>query len=411
MLFEVPPPQYYSVAALTQLVNQLVKGVGKVFVEGEVSSFSSSRSRHWYFDIKDDAQPVSLSCCMFYNKHRDLDWKPVVGNKLQLEGHLNVYQGKVSFIITEMTLVGEGNHELRLQELRKKLQQEGLFDLTKKRPLPKYPKTVGIATSITSEALKDILMRLQDRMAGLTVYLADCSTEGEKAASSIVSALQLLQEHGKSEVLIVGRGGGSKDSLRAFDQEDLVRAIASSSIPIVCAVGHEGDTCLSDLVADVRAATPTHAAETVTAETKAKILLQLQQRKILLSRRMRQKIENRREVLRQIRPSDPRSHLTQKQMHLASLQTRLHERLKWLMGQRNNQILQKKGQLDALNPAEVLERGYSVTLKNGKSVVDAKTLRQGDQLVVQLASGKAIVRVQDIILEGEQEQLQLKLGD
>ena len=411
MLFEELPPQYYSVADVTQLVNRQIKALGRIFVEGEVSAFKASRSKHWYFDIKDDKKPSSLNCCMFYNNHRKLDWKPVVGNKLQLEGHLNLYQGRVSFIITKMELVGKGNNEQRLQELRKKLQEEGLFDSAKKRPLPKYPKTLGIATSITSEALKDILKILQERMSGLTVYIADCTTEGEKAAPSIISALALLQEHGKSDVLIVGRGGGSKDSLAAFDQENLVRTIANSSIPIVCAVGHEGDTCLGDLVADHRAATPTHAAEAATPETKGKVLLHLQQRKILLSRRIKQQIETRREILKQVRPPDPRSSLFEKQMLFASLQSRLQARLKWIIEQRNNQILQKRSQLDALNPAEVLERGYSFALKNGKMVVDANKLKKGDQLTIQLASGKAIVRVQEIILEGDQEQLQLKLDD
>ena len=250
-----------TVSQITAQISSQLKILGRILIEGEVSSITFHRSNHWYFDLKDDKSMIS--CAMYKNVNQKMTWKPKVGDKIRISGKLDVYgrTGSITFTVYRMYRSGLGEYLLRLEELKKKLHSEGLFDPSKKRILPRHPQAIGVATSATGAALHDIRKVIDDRFPHVTLYLANCKVEGRDAPQSIVSALSLLNRHGKSDIIIVGRGGGSKESLMAFNEESVVRAIAASKIPIIAAVGHEVDSSLSDFAADRRAATPSHAAE------------------------------------------------------------------------------------------------------------------------------------------------------
>jgi exodeoxyribonuclease VII large subunit len=253
----------YSVSTLTTELKQALAALGPVSVEGEVSQFTAHRSGHWYFTLKD--RDAVLSCVMFRGNNQFMRWRPQVGDSVVVQGDLDVYapQGRYSLITRRMEPAGAGDLQRQLEELKLKLSAEGLFDPARKQKLPQFPRAIGVATSPTGAALKDILRVLDQRFPGLPVYLAPCKVQGVGAVEEICAAIELLNEHGKSEVLIVGRGGGSQEDLFCFNEEAVARAIASSAIPVVSAVGHEVDVSIADLVADLRAATPSHAVELV----------------------------------------------------------------------------------------------------------------------------------------------------
>ena len=399
----------FTVTEITRLVSNQLKSLGRCWIEAEVSSFKLHVSRHWYFDIKDEHQDVSLKCCMFSNVNRQMTWRPKVGDKVRLSGQLNLHRGTVSLIVYRMEKSGLGAKELKLQELRQKLLAEGLFDQQRKRPLPRLPKHIGIATSKTSAALRDIIAVLKSRLPGVKMYIAHCTTEGASAATDIVRALRLLNEHGKSEVILVGRGGGSKDSLSAFDEEVLIRAIANSTIPTVCAVGHETDNSLSDLVADHRAATPTHAAELVSPVTRQQLLQQVTARRDNLLRRVLRDVQSRKAILQQVQPRDPFSRINESKLRLATLKQSLHHAMQRALEKQGRLLVQRSSQLSALDPTDVLRRGYSVTLKEGKSVVDAGALSKGDVVVLRFETGKAYAKITKTICPGDFEQLPLRM--
>ena len=251
----------FSVSQVNAQISSQLKILGRILMEGEVSSVTFHRSNHWYFDLKDETSVIK--CVMYRNTNKSMTWRPKEGDKIRVSGKLDVYQrtGSVSFVVYRMSRSGLGEYLIRLEELKKKLLSEGLFDPAKKRQLPRYPKSIGVATSATGAALQDIRKVINERFPHVTLYLANCKVEGKDAPQSIISAINLLNRHNKSDVIIVGRGGGSKESLMAFNEESVVRAIAASNIPIIAAVGHEVDSSLSDFAADRRAATPSHAAE------------------------------------------------------------------------------------------------------------------------------------------------------
>jgi exodeoxyribonuclease VII large subunit len=431
----------YSVNELTRLAETILKSVGKVAVEAEISSFKRHYSGHWYFDIKDNSGSV-LKCCMFSGANRWVIQQPKVGDQIRILAAFNIYKGTMNLVVSKLSAAGLGNKEQELKALRKKLEAEGLFDPQRHRPLPRLPTRIGVVTSSSSAALRDILKVLRSRLAGCTIYIAHCATEGEDSAPDILRSLRLLNEHGKSEVIIVGRGGGAKDSLSAFNVEVLIRGIAASSIPTVCAVGHESDSTLCDFVADQRAATPSHAAELVSSLTRHQMLEHVLRSKEILENRILREIQSHREVLRQIQPRDPLSRIMENQLRMEALHVRLegamnrlieqdNQRLKQIIGQLNflspavklkekelelesirhrlqmcielrlererQNLAQYYSQLSALNPRDVMKRGYSVTVHNGRSVQAASVLKKGDEVLLRFEEGTAVAKIIEVV--------------
>lgn len=323
---EADPParQPLSVTVLTQNLKRCLDDFfPDTWVVGEISSFSEHRlSRHWYFQIK-DAHAV-LGCTMFRGRNQKLGWKPQIGDQVLLIGSVEIYapQGSYSLNVRELRAVGEGAHRQKVEALKQRLQAEGLLDPRRKRPLPAMPRAIGIATSGSGAAFHDIRKVLDARFPQVTLYLVSCKVQGQGAAEDVARAIALLNAHGKSEVLIVGRGGGSREDLAAFDEEVVARAIVASRIPVVSAVGHEIDVSVADLVADCRAATPSHAAELVVPE-RAALLQRLRAAEQRLVWSARNNVGRRKQALKRIHLHSP-----VKRIHEARLRTDdLHDRL------------------------------------------------------------------------------------
>ncbi len=385
-----------SVGELTRRIKRaLERGFSRVEVEGEVSRFVAHRSGHWYFVLKDD--DAVLSCAMFRNANQRVGFTPRDGERLVLVGDVSVYppRGNYQLIVRAMRRAGAGDIAARLEALKRKLQAEGLFDPRRKRPLPPVPRAVGVATSPTGAAIRDILKVMRRRFPGAVVYLAPCRVQGEGAAEEIVDALRLLAEHGKSEVIIVGRGGGSQEDLFCFNDERVARAIAASPVPVVSAVGHEIDTTIADLVADRRAATPSHAAELVVPE-RERMLQDLDALDDRMKAAMARILRRHRERVGRLVLRGPHRRLQDARRRCDELGRRRDLAMRRALEGRRSRLAGARGRLDALSPLSVLGRGYAVVLREGRAVIDAAELAPGDGVELRLHRGGASARVEAV---------------
>lgn len=263
----LPKQEILTVGQLSQAIKQhLEPRFAFVCVQGEISNLKEQTSGHIYFTLKD--AEAQISAVLFKGNARGLSRAPKNGDQVIIKGELSVYlpRGYYQIIVRELSFAGVGALLLQLHEMKLKLQERGWFDKTRKKPLPKYPKTIGVVTSATGSVIQDILHILTRRLSGFHLILNPVKVQGEGAAQEIAQAIAQFNAHRLADVLIVGRGGGSLEDLWAFNEEKVADAIFHSKIPVVCAVGHETDYCIADFVADVRAPTPSAAAEIITTE-------------------------------------------------------------------------------------------------------------------------------------------------
>jgi len=320
-----PANKPLSVTDLTRKLKQTVaRYFDEVYVEGEVSTFNAHRSGHWYFSLKD--QRASINAVMFRGINQKMDWQPRIGDKVIVKGQIDIYppQGKYNLLARRMMRAGMGAHQQKVEALKRKLQAEGAFDPARKRRLPFVPRAIGVATSASGAAFHDIRKVIDRRFPNVTLYLASCKVQGAGAAEDIVRAIQWLNHHGRSDVLIIGRGGGSREDLAAFDEEIVARAILASQIPIVSAVGHEIDVSVADLVADRRAATPSHAAELVVPE-RAELLHRITKLHERLLWSTRRDLKRRREQVRRISVRSPQDRIAESRLRTDELSERLQQ--------------------------------------------------------------------------------------
>ncbi len=389
-------PSTFTVSGLTRALADLVEaGFGSVRVEGEVGSFTAARSGHWYLSLKDE-QAV-LNAAVFRGSNRHLRWSPRVGDRVVATGELSIYppRGSYSLVVRKLERAGAGDLQARLEALKRKLAAEGLFAPERKQPLPALPAAVGVATSPTGAALRDVLRVIDERWPGFPVILSPCRVQGAGAAAEIARALARLQAHGRAQVIIVGRGGGSVEDLWAFNEEPLVRAVAACAVPVVSAVGHETDVSLCDLAADLRAATPSHAAELVVPERAAleAFVRELQRRLLLGARRSVQQHRGRLQAL-QLR--DPRRRLVEARLRADELDRLLRAAASRQLERRRGAVESLAGRLHALSPLAVLDRGYAIALKQGRAVRSGEDLQAGDLVQLRLARGSAGLRVERV---------------
>src|SRR5919197_750183 len=314
-LFAQVRPRALGVGELTRLLRaQVEPRFRDVWVAGEVSNYRRQSSGHLYFALKDDE--ASIAAVVWTSQARRVKFALEDGLEVVARGFVEIYppHGKYQLVVQEVEPRGAGAQALWLQQMKERLQKEGLLDPARKRALPFVPRRVGVATSPTGAALRDFLRVLHARFPTMPVLVAPCRVQGEGAAATVASALRALCRAG-CDVLVVTRGGGSQDDLAAFNDERLARVIAACPVPVVSAVGHEVDVSISDLVADVRAATPTHAAQLV-APVRDDLAQQLAALRARLVRATRRAVEIRREALRAMRAelSDP-AHLVSQQRH------------------------------------------------------------------------------------------------
>lgn len=386
-----------SVSGLVALFRDLLEeNFVDVLVEGEISNFSRPASGHAYFTLKDARG--QLKCAIFRPQLRLLPFEPQTGMQVICRGRASVYtqRGELQLVVESLQPSGVGGLQLAMEQLKQKLAKEGLFDSEHKQTLPSYPQTIGVVTSATGAAIHDIVNVLQRRAVGVQLLLCGVRVQGEGAAAEIAAAIADLNREGSADVLIVGRGGGSAEDLQAFNEELVARAIFASRIPVVSAVGHEIDFSIADLVADLRAPTPTAAAELV-----AKNRQELEQHCDQLSLRLARQMQRQLETLRtrcdnlQRRLISPLETWRLRRQHLTDLHQRLLRAMFWQQERQLKSVERLAERLDALSPLRVLGRGYALArrLSDGRPVTDSAQLALGDLLSLQLQQGKVEARV------------------
>jgi len=392
--------QILSVSRLVGLLREVVEdNFLEVSVEGEISNFAAPSSGHFYFTLKDSR--CQVRAVMFRQHNRLLKVSPEDGMQVICRGRLTVYpqRGELQMVVEHLELQGAGGLQAAYEELRQRLEQEGLFAPERKRALPTYPKSVAVVTSATGAAIRDILQVLQRRAAGVRVVVCPVRVQGEGSAEEIVRAVELVNRHQAADVLIVGRGGGSLEDLWAFNEEPVARALYASRIPVISAVGHEVDTTISDFVADHRAPTPSAAAEIV-ARSCQEIEAHLDhlQRRLIHAQQSRiERLADRLESLSG-RLRSPRQMVVDMQQRLRTSRERLERGMRYALERKHAALKHALGRLEAYSPQLTLERGYSiVTRADGQSVVtSASQASPGETLGVRFAQGRVQVTVAEV---------------
>lgn len=434
-------PRIYSIKDINRYIRMKLESdvlLGDVWLRGEISNFTHHSSGHMYFTLKD--KDSRLKCIMFASHNQRLPFIPREGAKVMARGNISVYErdGNYQFYVTAMQPDGIGSLYLAYEQLKTKLETEGLFAEGRKRPIPRFPRAIGVITSPTGAAVRDIIITLQRRHPSIPIYVFPVLVQGTQAAPSIVKAIESMNRFGEVDVLIVGRGGGSLEELWAFNEEAVARSIVASLIPVISAVGHETDFTIADFVADLRAATPTAAAELAVPHV-AELQQQLARQRHRLEQSLRMMVQSRKEQFQRVRRSPffvhPRKYLLDQAQRLDRLQERLQlrtlrltergkarlerlqtqlagqhpgeqtafaakrlqgnaKRLEQAMGaslkERRFQLHSAIRQLDALSPLKVMARGYSLVYDEQekrliKSIAD---VQPGDLVRVKVADGQ-----------------------
>ena len=421
-----------TVSELTRRLQEVLEDrFPAVWVEGEISNFRLYGSGHAYFTLKDaDAQ---IRAVLFRNRGRRIKFEPADGLHVMAFGSIEVYpqRGEYQMVIELLEPKGLGALQLAFEQLKTRLQAEGLFEQARKRELPRFPRKIGIVTSPSGAAIRDMLRVIGRRFGELHIVIAPCRVQGEGAAEEIAQGLRDLNALGGVDVIIVGRGGGSLEDLWAFNEEIVARAIAGSKVPVVSAIGHEVDFTIADFVADLRAPTPSAAAELVVREKQAVVdslgqlrarlerfaarpLRDLERRVDELTARLRREIRselgraNHRVVLvtRALRASDPVARVANDRHRLENLQSRLITSLTRRCDHARYGLRTAVGRLDSLSPLAVLGRGYSLTrTPTGEVVHSPAQVQVGDGIRVLLHRGSLDARVTDTREQDDRPQV------
>lgn len=431
------PTSVFTVTRLNQSVRQLLEmEMGQIWLSGEISNFSQPSSGHWYFTLKD--AKAQVRCAMFKMTNQRVTFKPQNGQQVLLKATITLYEprGDYQLIAESMHPAGDGLLQQRFEQLKQRLSAEGLFDINKKQPLPMPATRLGIITSASGAALHDILQILQRRDPALPVIIYPTAVQGNEATSQIVRAIELANQRAECDILIVGRGGGSLEDLWCFNEEAVARAIYHSRIPIVSAVGHEVDVTIADFVADVRAPTPSAAAEIVSrnqveslkqiqsnrlrlemamdyyfAQKKQhfsqlfhrlqqqhpelrlarqhSILIKLQQRlQTAMQAQLQTKLKQNRRLQQRLIQTQPQNLVHYYQQYIQKQEHRLQQAISKHLNQLNQQFGINCSRLDSVSPLATLARGYTVTtLENGSLLKKIEQVKPGDILSTRATNG------------------------
>jgi exodeoxyribonuclease VII large subunit len=389
-----------SISELTQLIKfQLEQGFDYLWVEGEISNFRMPSSGHFYFTLKDEKSQIRV--VMFKSQNRTLEFAPEDGLSVICRGRLNVYEtrGEYQLILDYLEPKGLGALQLAFEQLKQRLAQEGLFDPEHKKPLPQLPRKIGIVTSPTGAAIRDILNIIERRFANVGILIYPVKVQGEGAAQEIASALDELNRMPGIDVIILTRGGGSIEDLWPFNEEVVARAIYHSEIPVISAVGHEVDFTIADFVASLRAPTPSAAAELV-VRNKDDLIYNLNTVYVRLKNSIRKIYEfnQSRFAFLQKRMPDPRKMIPGLRLTIDEYGERIAFYVLNAVKIKTEKIEGMMGRLDALSPLNVLKRGYSITrtVPDLKVVRNAKQLASGDKINVRLFKGELMCRVEEV---------------
>ncbi len=380
----------YTVSALNSYVKDLLSydySLLNLSVCGEVSGVKMHSSGHIYFTLKDES--ASVKCAFFKPHSLRLKFKLTDGMKVTVKGRVTLYErdGQFQINVTEVIEDGFGLLYVKLEELKRKLQAEGLFDEAHKKPIPRFVKKIGVATSPTGAVFRDIINVATRRCPGISILLAPVKVQGDDAPRSIVTGIKALDECDDIDVIIVGRGGGSVEELFCFNDEEVARAIYNCKKPIISAVGHETDFTIADFVADLRAPTPSAAAELAVFDY-YDTLLDIEYFEKTLVSDIDERLESKRFIVNSYSRSfeDPMRIVD----NYSNKLTRLVDSLDNAISQHDKEkrFLQLAARLDALSPLKVLARGYSVVSKNGKVINSSVGLNNGDNITVRFSKGE-----------------------
>jgi len=385
--------KHLTVSELTEQIRANLEGsFSYICVEGEISNCRPASSGHLYFSLKDSN--AKIDAVMFRNKLRTINFEPKDGMLMRVRGSLSVYapRGTYSIVCEEMEIAGAGEILAMLEKRKQKLAAEGLFDTEKKRPLPRFPQTVGVVSSPTGAAVRDILNILARRASGIKVIILPAPVQGEEAATFISARIRQANLWHLADVLIVGRGGGSLEDLLPFSDEKVVRAVAQSKIPTVSAVGHEIDWALCDYSADLRAPTPSAAAELV-SENYFAVRNLIQKTTEVFMTVMRTRIERAKLLLKPFDPQDMeyrfRSILQPRLIRLDDAKEELINAVSDKCAVIRKRIELAATVLETASPLAVMERGFSVvTNSNGKIIKNSDNVKTGDKIYIRPLKGK-----------------------
>ncbi len=392
MLENTTEKKIFTVAEINRSIKQLLEQqLGSIWIEGEISNFKHYPSGHMYFSLKD--RQTQIRCVMFGGRNRLLTFTPTDGQHVLMKAKVSLYEerGDCQLLVDYMEEVGDGALKRAFELLKKQLSAEGLFDPRHKKDLPALPQRIGLITSAKGAAVHDILTTLERRFPAIPVIIYPTLVQGLEAPENIASMIHIANQRAECDVLIVGRGGGSLEDLNAFNTEIVARAIFASTIPIVSAVGHEVDVTIADFVADVRAATPTAAAELVSPDRESWLdtLESLQEQLIddmtdFIQRKM-QEVDWLRKRLKH-----PGERLRELQTHILQIQMHLRQSIRHRLLQQQSLLSTIAARLDGISPLKTLQRGYAILYDSEtQTVIDTvNTVQPGTHITAQLSDGQ-----------------------
>lgn len=397
---QIQKPRVLSVSQINFYIKSIIENDGSlqfVLVTGEISNLTvHQRSGHIYLSLKDSNSVISA--VMFAGNARRLKFRLENGMKVICRGRISVYEpsGRYQLYIEDMQPDGVGALTLAFEQLKKSLAQKGLFDNAHKKPLPKFPKTIGVITSPTGAAVQDITNIIRRRFPSADIVLAPVLVQGESAPEQLVRAVNKFSASKIADVVIIGRGGGSAEDLWAFNDEQLAYAVYNCETPIISGVGHETDFTVCDFVADVRASTPSAAAELAVPDRQELMSYYFKQKQYIsamLDRKIKTaqlRLENQQ---RRMSASSPKLKAEQLEKQLSAKSEKLKRFMNIYISDKENKLIAAKGKLDGLNPLNVLNRGYAIAEKDEKIITSSKQLKDGDDFTVILSDGKINAKV------------------
>ena len=408
-------PTIYSITQINAYIQGRMNEdpmLAQVAVRGEISNYKLYPSGHHYFTLKDEQS--ALKCVMFKGNAMSLRFRPASGMKVIALGRISVYprDGQYQLYVSSMAMDGIGDLYAAFEALKKKLSQQGLFDPAKKKPIPKYPQTIGIVTSSAGAAVHDILRILRRRYPLCSVRLLPVRVQGAEAPEEIVSAIRYANAHDLADLLIVGRGGGSIEDLWAFNDERVAYAIYESHIPIISAVGHEPDVTIADYVADLRAATPSNGAELAVPDREA-LAQNLDAFSAAMTGALNRQLRLASQRLEGLAASpalrSPTGYLDRREKDLGLLKEKLLAVQNRELSKAQQKYVANVAKLDAMSPLKVLSRGYAMAQKDtGELIRSVKQTTTGESIVVSLADGKlnaSILSIKEASHESENKDL------
>lgn len=393
-----------SVAQVTDYIKKVFSCdviLNNVLIKGELSNFKHHFSGHMYFTLKDDT--AKMKCVMFKSSCAGLKFHPEDGMNVIVSGHISVYErdGQYQLYVNDMQPDGKGALYAAFEQLKKKLEQEGLFDVHNKKALPKYPSKIGVVTSATGAAVRDIINIAVRRFPGINILIVPVMVQGDDAPGEIARAIEVLNQRDDVDIIIAGRGGGSIEELWAFNEECVARAIFKSRIPVVSAVGHETDFTIADFVADLRAPTPSAASELCVPD-KNEILYKMNNYSRMLHNQIQVTVNNKKQVLSQqkklLHSLNPIAQINQRKQYIDSLSYKLISLMSHKMDMKKEQLKNYVTNLESLSPLSVLSRGYSITYKSDvkQALSDIKNVKCGDNVDVFIKNGCMKCKVEHI---------------